>query len=185
MSVFEDVMSKTTEVNLFDNIGTNKMMEKDHTGIDVTAFFNEGNDTEIRQCQPSFDGLLCWSRTDAPGIATQPCPPALIMGYTDLANDNLQAFAVASKVCLANGEWYRNSNGVFWSNYSLCVPNSTRYMIDNTEKPNYLRLYETSAESSVLNVSFHFCIYISITNTNKLIINFELQTWYRFKIKYR
>lgn len=159
-SKFDDVMSKTTEMNLFNNI-TNKMMEKDH--IDVTASFNEGNDTEIRQCQPSFDGLLCWSRTDAPGIAIQPCPPALIMGYTDLTNDNLRAFAIAnaSKVCLANGEWYRNSKGVFWSNYSLCVPNSTRYMIDSTEKPNYLRLYETSAESSVLNVSF--CIFFAYT----------------------
>ncbi|XP_072754458.1 secretin receptor isoform X2 [Anoplolepis gracilipes] len=107
---------------------------------------NEGNGTDIRQCPATFDDLLCWSRTDAPGTATLPCPPASIMGYTDLASENLRALAVASKVCLANGEWYQNSNGVFWSNYSLCVLNRTRYMINGAEKLNFRR-YEMEGYS--------------------------------------
>ncbi|XP_050444865.1 vasoactive intestinal polypeptide receptor 2-like [Cataglyphis hispanica] len=112
---------------------------------------NEGNGTDIHQCPAIFDDLLCWSRTDAPGIATLPCPPASIMGYTDLATENLRALAVASKVCLSNGEWYQNSDGVFWSNYSLCVLNRTRYMINGAEKLNYPRWYNNMAEYSLLN----------------------------------
>ncbi|XP_039308893.1 vasoactive intestinal polypeptide receptor 2-like [Solenopsis invicta] len=107
----------------------------------------ESNRTAIRQCPPSFDGLLCWSRTDAPGTATLPCPPASIMGYTDLASDNLRALAMASKVCLANGKWYQNSDGITWSNYSLCVLNSTGYIIE--KNLNYSRWYEM--EFRVLN----------------------------------
>lgn len=117
---------------------------------------NEGNGTDSHQCPATFDDLLCWSRTDAPGIATLPCPPASIMGYTDLASENLRALAVASKVCLSNGEWYQNSDGVFWTNYSLCVLNRTRYMINGAEKLNYPRWYNNTAEYSLLNVSFFF-----------------------------
>lgn len=125
---------------------------------------NEGNGTDIRQCPAIFDDLLCWSRTNAPSTATLPCPPASIMGYSDLANENLRALAVVSKVCLANGEWYQNSDGVFWSNYSLCVLNRTRYMINGAEKLDYSLSSET-AEYSLLNVSSFYlllCVLIDV-----------------------
>ncbi|XP_024872610.1 parathyroid hormone 2 receptor-like isoform X2 [Temnothorax curvispinosus] len=148
MSVFGDMMSVTTGISLFgDNVTNEDRLEK-YRGVAKTSV-DDGNGTEIRQCPPTFDGLLCWPRTDAPGTATLPCPPASIMGYTDLASDNLRALAVASKVCLANGEWYQNSDGVAWSNYSLCVLNSTRYIID--KNLNYTRWYETPAEFALLN----------------------------------
>ncbi|XP_011685564.1 PREDICTED: secretin receptor [Wasmannia auropunctata] len=142
MSTFGDTMSEPIGISLSGDNVTDEDQLRRYRGI-----ADAGNGTEIRQCPPSFDDLLCWPRTDAPGIATLPCPPASIMGYTDLANDDLRAFAVASKVCLANGEWYRNSNGVSWSNYSLCVLNSTRYVVEN----NYSRWYETPAEFALLN----------------------------------
>lgn len=151
MSKFGDMMSEATEISLLgDNITDGDRLEK-YRGVTKTSVVING--TEI-QCPPTFDGLLCWSRTDAPGTATLPCPPASIIGYTDLASDNLRALAVASKVCLANGEWYKNSDGMFWSNYSLCVLNSTRYIIE--KNLNYTRWYEASAELNValLNVSF-------------------------------
>lgn len=149
MSMVGDVMSGATGISLSgDNVTDEDRLEKYR---DVKTSVIEGNGTEIRGCPPSFDGLLCWSRTDAPGTVTLPCPPASIMGYPDLAIDNLRALAVASKVCLTNGEWYQNSDGISWSNYSLCVLNSTRYMI---EKLNYSQWYETPAEFALLNVSF-------------------------------
>lgn len=151
MSMFGDVMSETMGISLSGDVRTfdpdEDRSEKYH-GVAKTSV-DEGNGTEIRRCPPTFDGLLCWSRTDAPGTATLPCPPASIMGYTDLASDNLRALAVASKVCLANGEWYQNSDGVSWSNYSLCVLNSTRYVIER----NLNYSYETPAEFALLNVS--------------------------------
>ncbi|KAG5326085.1 PTH1R protein, partial [Acromyrmex heyeri] len=131
-------MSEATGINLFGyNVTDEDQLEK-YRGV-------ESNGTEIRQCPPFFDGLLCWSRTDAPGTAILPCPPASVMGYIDSASDNLRKLAVASKVCLANGEWYKNSDGISWSNYSLCVLNLTRI------EQNYLPLYETPAEFALLN----------------------------------
>lgn len=150
MSTFGDMLSETIGISLYDDNITDEDRLKKYRGV-----ADEGNGTEIHQCPPTFDGLLCWSRTDAPGTATLPCPPASIMGYmgyTDLASDNLRALAVASKVCLENGEWYQNSDGVSWSNYSLCVLNSTRYVIE--KNLNYSRWYETPAEFALLNVSF-------------------------------
>lgn len=140
-------MSETTGISLFgENVTDGDRLGKyrgaARTGVD------EINGTEIRQCPPTFDGLLCWSRTDAPGTATLPCPSASIMGYTSLASDNLRALAMASKVCLPNGEWYQNSDGVSWSNYSLCLLNSTRYVIER----NLNYSYETPAEFALLNV---------------------------------
>ncbi|XP_028046258.1 vasoactive intestinal polypeptide receptor 2 [Monomorium pharaonis] len=147
-SAFGDVMSETTGIRLSGyNVTDADRLEK-YRGIARTSVV-EGNVTEIRQCPPSFDGLLCWSPTDAPGTATLPCPPASIIGYTDLASDNLRALAVASKVCQANGEWYQNSDNVSWSNYSLCVQNSTGYIIE--KNLNYSRWYETPAEFALLN----------------------------------
>ncbi|XP_029159925.1 parathyroid hormone 2 receptor-like isoform X2 [Nylanderia fulva] len=104
------------------------------------AYIKKGEGTDIHQCPPIFDGLLCWSETDAPETATLPCPPASIMGYTDLISENLRAFVVASKICLPRNEWSLDSDDVFWSNYGLCVLNTTRHMINSTE--NNTRLYE-------------------------------------------
>ncbi|XP_012054603.1 PREDICTED: secretin receptor [Atta cephalotes] len=132
-------ISEATGINLFGHNVTDEDQLEKYRGV-------ESNGTEIRQCPPFFDGLLCWSRTDAPGTATLPCPSASIMGYNDLASDNLRKFAMASKVCLANGEWYKNSDGIFWSNYSLCVLNLTRHI-----EKNYLSLYETPAKFALLN----------------------------------
>lgn len=162
-----DMMSGATGISSGDNFTDEDRLEK-YRGVAKTSIvINESNGTEIRGCPPSFDGLLCWSRTDAPGTVTLPCPPASIMGYTDLAIDNLRALAVASKDCLENGEWYQNSDGIFWSNYSLCVLNSTRYMI---EKLNYSQWYETPAEFALLNVSFVLIHNIDYRDLSVLII---------------
>nr|XP_012225728.1 PREDICTED: secretin receptor [Linepithema humile] len=147
-STFDGMMSEIGEIGLSsDNITQENRLKKDHGIV-------EGNGTEILQCPPYFDKILCWSRTEASKTATLPCPPASIMasimGYTDLGNDNFRA--MASKVCLANGTWYRNSQNVSWSNYSLCILNSKRYMIDGAKKLTYSRWYEIPpAESSLLN----------------------------------
>jgi hypothetical protein len=153
-SMFNGMMSEIGGIILSsDNITQENRLKKDH-GI------AESNGTRILQCPPYFDSILCWSRTDASKTATLPCPPASIMasimGYTDLASDNLAA--MASKVCLANGTWYRDSYNVSWSNYSLCILNSTRDMIEGAEKLNYPRWYEIPPEESLLlNVS---CVYL-------------------------
>ncbi|KAL0116049.1 hypothetical protein PUN28_011123 [Cardiocondyla obscurior] len=143
-------MSEVVRIGSFrDNVTDGDRSEK-YRGVGRTnVLAGEGNGTEFRQCSPTFDGLLCWPRTDAPGTATLPCPPASIMGYTDLASDNLRALAVASKVCLTSGEWYQNSDGVSWTNYSLCVLNSSRYVVE--KNLNYTRWYETPAEFALLN----------------------------------
>ncbi|KMR05154.1 parathyroid hormone parathyroid hormone-related peptide receptor-like protein [Lasius niger] len=148
MSIF-DMMSEAARIGLSsDSVIDKNRWKRNHNFAETNITVNEDNGTDIRRCPAIFDGLLCWSRTDAPGTAILPCPPASIMGYTDLVSENLRALAVASKVCLANGEWYQNSDGVFWSNYSLCVLNRTRYVINGAE--NYPRRYET-AEYSLLN----------------------------------
>lgn len=154
IAIFDGMMSEISGISLSSDNITQKL-KKDHGNA-------ESNGTEILQCPPYFDSILCWSRTNASKTATLPCPPASIMasimGHTDLASDNLRVLAMASKVCLANGTWYRDSHNVSWSNYSLCILNSTRYMIDDVEKLNYPRWYEIPpAESSLLNVS---CIYL-------------------------
>lgn len=148
MSTFDNMMSEATGINLFGHNVTDEDQWKNRDVVKSSVIV-ESNGTEIRQCPPFFDGLLCWSRTDASEIATLPCPPTSVMGYTDLASDNLRKLAVASKVCLANGEWYKNSDGISWSNYSLCVLNSTRQI-----EKNYLPLYETPAKFALLNVSY-------------------------------
>lgn len=153
-------MSEAAGIGLSsDSIIDKSRWKKNHNFAEMNITVNESNGTDIRRCPAIFDGLLCWSRTDAPETAILPCPPASIMGYTDLASENLRAFAVASKVCLPNGEWYQNSDGVFWSNYSLCVLNRTRYMINGAE--NHPRWYET-AEYSLLNVSFFYLLFMSL-----------------------
>lgn len=105
-------------------------------------------DKEILQCPPTFDGLLCWPRTLASHTATLPCPPRLILGtsYDLLFSSSAQPFkestemlnnksnilkewitssfntsTIASKFCLANGQWYKNDQSIAWSNYTLCI----------------------------------------------------------------
>lgn len=148
-------------------ITSKKCWKENHNFAETNITINESNVTNILQCPATFDDLLCWSRTDAPGTATLPCPPASIMGYTDLASENLRALAVASKVCLENGQWYQNADGVFWSNYSLCVLNRTRYMINGAERLNYPRWYET--EYSLLNVSFFLFFFFLVIYVHSLI----------------
>ncbi|XP_029159918.1 vasoactive intestinal polypeptide receptor 2-like [Nylanderia fulva] len=143
--IFFSLMSEAAGIGLSSLVDKNRW-KKNHNFTEMNITVNEGNGTDLRRCPATFDGLLCWSQTNAPGTANLPCPPASIMGYTDLASEHLRAFAVASKVCLPNGEWYQNSEGIFWSNYSLCVLNRTRYMINGVNP----RWYET-AEYSLLN----------------------------------
>ncbi|XP_076621648.1 secretin receptor [Colletes latitarsis] len=76
-------------------------------------------------CPPYFDGLLCWPYTKSSTTAVLPCPPGIEFGFdpessrTNLESNNRGA-AMATKVCLANGQWYKNSAEIPWSNYSLC-----------------------------------------------------------------
>ncbi|XP_034180457.1 secretin receptor [Osmia lignaria lignaria] len=74
----------------------------------------ENGSPRFHHCPPSFDGLLCWPYTKASTTAILPCPPE-----SDFDSNN-RAFAMASKLCLANGRWYKNTEEIPWSNYSLC-----------------------------------------------------------------
>ncbi|XP_053594603.1 vasoactive intestinal polypeptide receptor 1 isoform X2 [Microplitis demolitor] len=69
------------------------------------------------QCSPFFDGLLCWPPSDSNQTINLPCPPHFVLGYK-----SPRASAVATKYCTVNNEWYRNNDGVFWSNYTECTP---------------------------------------------------------------
>ncbi|XP_015118508.1 parathyroid hormone 2 receptor [Diachasma alloeum] len=68
------------------------------------------------QCPPSFDGLLCWPSTVANATAVLSCPPQAVLGYENPNN------GTSTKQCLPGGNWYSNSLGVTWSNYTLCTP---------------------------------------------------------------
>ncbi|XP_034946658.1 vasoactive intestinal polypeptide receptor 1-like [Chelonus insularis] len=67
-------------------------------------------------CPPFFDGLLCWPQTNSNDTKHLPCPPHFVLGY-----NNLPENAKATKYCKPNGEWYKNNEGIFWSNYTLCT----------------------------------------------------------------
>ncbi|XP_076656112.1 vasoactive intestinal polypeptide receptor 2 [Halictus rubicundus] len=79
-------------------------------------------DAEFGHCPPFFDGILCWPSTRASTTAILPCPPGTkfepdaeprtIMDMNDMS--------IATKVCLPNSEWYKNSERISWGNYSLC-----------------------------------------------------------------
>ncbi|XP_076171698.1 secretin receptor isoform X2 [Ptiloglossa arizonensis] len=76
-------------------------------------------------CPPYFDGLLCWPYTRASSMAVLPCPPEMDVGYVTESSrstmeSNNRGAAMATKVCLSNGQWYKNSVDISWSNYSLC-----------------------------------------------------------------
>ncbi|XP_053997253.1 secretin receptor-like [Hylaeus anthracinus] len=70
-------------------------------------------------CPPYFDGLLCWPYTKSLSMAVLPCPPVMESSRTTLESNN-RGVAIATKVCMANGQWYKNSMEIPWSNYSLC-----------------------------------------------------------------
>ncbi|KAK9309205.1 hypothetical protein QLX08_001146 [Tetragonisca angustula] len=80
---------------------------------------------QFRHCPPQFDGLLCWSYTEASTTAILPCPSETDLMYqlntaTNTLESNVRVTATATKVCLANGQWYTNPNDIPESNYSLC-----------------------------------------------------------------
>ncbi|XP_017764046.1 PREDICTED: secretin receptor [Eufriesea mexicana] len=80
-------------------------------------------DVPFRHCPPHFDGLLCWPYTKASTTAILPCPPDLTYqanSTTDTLESGDRIIALATKVCLANGQWYTNSEDIPFSNYSLC-----------------------------------------------------------------
>lgn len=81
------------------------------------------------QCPPFFDGLLCWPSVLADSTAILPCPPQIVLGYENPNN------GTSTKRCLLNGEWYRNSEGISWSNYTLCTPPPGHFVtaIENIE----------------------------------------------------
>ncbi|KAK1133344.1 hypothetical protein K0M31_011159 [Melipona bicolor] len=91
----------------------------------------------FRHCPPHFDGLLCWSYTEASTIAILPCPSETDLMYqlnsaTNTLESNVRVSATATKVCLANGQWYTNPNDIPESNYSLCELSNeftTRYFM--------------------------------------------------------
>jgi len=152
--VFDHATSEVTEVSLFDHSTANGTDVAGRSRMDQSAIkMNSSEDNATRvQCPPFFDGLLCWPRIDASTMATQPCPPSSITDYTGAKSND--ANSLASKICSTNGEWFRNADGIIWSNYSLCSLNH-RYIIDDgTEKltwyPQYAKALE---ESPLLNVS--------------------------------
>jgi len=154
-SVFDHATSEVTEVSLFDRSAANDTDGAGRSRMDRNAIeMNSSEDNATRiQCPPFFDGLLCWPRVDASTTATQPCPPSSITDYTGARNNDVNS--LASKVCSMNGEWFRNADGIIWSNYSLCSLNH-RYIIDDgTEKLTWYPQYaKTLEEFPMLNVSF-------------------------------
>ncbi|KAK2575950.1 hypothetical protein KPH14_007312 [Odynerus spinipes] len=126
---------------------------------------------EMLQCPPAFDGLLCWPRTLASRIATLPCPPKSILGsvydpltsstppfndsfedWNDESNSNESTTsAIASKTCLANGQWYKNAESISWSNYTLCLlANNRRITASNELRAAHRWKYEKFGNTSLL-----------------------------------
>ncbi|XP_078034112.1 parathyroid hormone/parathyroid hormone-related peptide receptor [Augochlora pura] len=89
--------------------------------------YNEtsSNNTEHRHCPPFFDGVLCWPLTRASTIAILPCPPEVdfVYGAESRTTMELNNISIATKICLSNGKWYTNLEGISWSNYSRCNSN--------------------------------------------------------------
>ncbi|KZC13461.1 Parathyroid hormone/parathyroid hormone-related peptide receptor [Dufourea novaeangliae] len=90
------------------------LSEYNGTSVNSTAQFYH--------CPPLFDGFLCWPFTKASTIAILPCPPGTDFGYDMESKITVESTnrTIATKICLSNGQWYRNSEGIPWSNYSLC-----------------------------------------------------------------
>lgn len=141
------INSSSDFINSIDAVNRSNSI---HEIAEMNITLNKDNDTEIRQCSSLFDDLLCWSDTDAPDTVNIVCPPALLMGYANLTEKNLKITEIASKVCLSNGEWYKNLNGVLCGNYTLCTPH---YGIDGVNELNDTRKCEEAMKSYLLNVS--------------------------------
>ena len=58
--------------------------------------------------------------------------------------------AVASKLCLPTGEWYRDENNITWTNYSLCFTKQTITVAVNFSNVDGNPLISVSTLSSVL-----------------------------------
>ncbi|XP_012151748.1 secretin receptor [Megachile rotundata] len=78
----------------------------------MNEYVNVTSKTPLHYCAPHFDGLLCWPNTKASTTAVLPCPLE--------SHSNNRAIAMATKVCLSNGQWYTNADEIPGSNYSLC-----------------------------------------------------------------
>ncbi|XP_026669652.1 parathyroid hormone 2 receptor [Ceratina calcarata] len=84
---------------------------------------NAFNASQFQHCPPHFDGLLCWPYTESSITAILPCPPETgPIQHVDFYSfeSNFGDAIMATKVCLANGQWYTNSSDTLWSNYSMC-----------------------------------------------------------------
>lgn len=105
-------------------------------------------------CPPFFDGLLCWPPSNSNQTINLPCPPHYVLGYEN-PHDN----AVATKYCNIYGEWYRNNEGVFWSNYTQCTPPPGEFItaIRTLEFPH--SEYGKFCNATILTVSFYFYNY--------------------------
>lgn len=81
-----------------------------------------------------------------------------------------RASAVATKYCTVNNEWYRNNDGVFWSNYTECTPPPGHFItaVKNLEFTH--SEYGKFCNSTILEVSLYNNYNICITK--KIIINF-------------
>ncbi|XP_015597643.1 secretin receptor isoform X2 [Cephus cinctus] len=113
--------------NIFDSYVAEQKSRCEH----LLSLENNNNTTGVR-CPPSFDRLLCWPSTGASETAILPCPPSFAFGYNPKN-------ATASKICLSSGRWYKNLDGVTWSNYSQCRPPRDEYVTaiaDITELSN-------------------------------------------------
>ncbi|XP_066588776.1 secretin receptor-like [Prorops nasuta] len=121
------------------------------------------------QCEASFDGLMCWPRSNASQIVSLPCPPRSIFYYGTAFPLSLENWeesldlslpstitnerrSVATKLCLSNGQWYRNLDNVSWSNYTLCTTADYRYgsAIADLHKIDTLADYGSLNESILL-----------------------------------
>ncbi|GFG32524.1 hypothetical protein Cfor_01170, partial [Coptotermes formosanus] len=61
-------------------------------------------------CPQVWDTIMCWPTTPAGKTHEQPCAD-YVAGFDPQA--------MASKLCLPTGEWFRNNN-IPWTNYTLC-----------------------------------------------------------------
>ncbi|XP_050473864.1 secretin receptor-like [Bombus huntii] len=153
-------MEPVVKVNATSNIERFFIEQKQKCDGLMTEYQNitsQNSTLQFRHCPPHFDGLLCWSYTEASTIAILPCPPetGLIYQLNSAANNlesNVRVIAMATKACLPNGQWYTNYDNIPGSNYSLCELSdefTTRYLmetileIDEMTDPRDYRNFES------------------------------------------
>ncbi|XP_076288934.1 secretin receptor [Lasioglossum baleicum] len=80
------------------------------------------HDESSSNCPPFFDGILCWPSTRASTTAILPCPPGTSFETNEEPRTIMEMnnTSIATKACLPNSEWYKNSERISWGNYSLC-----------------------------------------------------------------